>query len=63
MLFLANLSHERLKEYLDELSARRWATGEEAGNRVLWRLTEEGREVLREMRKMQQMMEDFGLGL
>lgn len=63
LLFLANLSHDRLKEYLDELDQRGWVSREVDGNRTLWQLTEQGRATLIELRKVQRLMADFGLGL
>lgn len=63
LLFLANLSHDRLTAYLKELVDRGWLLEQEANNRRSWSLTEEGRRVLIELDRIHRFMDDFGLEL
>ena len=62
ILYAANLSHDRLTQYLDELVEKELVkeTGEGEGNRVYY-LTEKGREFLREFVKMEKFSEAFGI--
>lgn len=65
LLFVANLSHPRLKEYLDELEDKGWIaeTGAGAEGRKAWTMTSAGHGVLAEMRRVEAVMEDYGLWL
>ncbi|MHA1924995.1 MAG: winged helix-turn-helix domain-containing protein [Candidatus Thorarchaeota archaeon] len=62
ILYAANLSHDRLTQYLDELVEKELVieTGDGESNRV-YHLTEKGREFLREFVKMEKFSEAFGI--
>ncbi len=63
LLFLANLSHPRLMEYLAEAQGQGWVAEGGGGNRKTWSLTDDGRRVLRELSQMEEALRDFGLQL
>lgn len=63
LLLLANLSHPRLQEHLEEMEGKGWIEPRPDANRTLWSLRPEGHEVLRELRRVDEAMKDFGLGL
>jgi predicted transcriptional regulator len=63
LLFLANLSHDRLTGYLKELQEKGWVREDSNENRRVFELTEEGRAVLLEIERVARFMDDFGLGL
>ena len=62
ILYAANLSHDRLTQYLDELEEKELIKqiGDSESNRV-YRLTEKGREFLSEFVKMEKFSEAFGI--
>ncbi len=63
LLFIANLTHGRLQEHLGHLEQEGWATAQEIEGRPHWSLTEQGHQVLAELRRVDQAMQDFGLAL
>lgn len=63
LLFMANLSHDRLTGYLRELIEKKWLVEEDDAGRRLWSLSEEGRSVLLELERVTRFMDDFGLEL
>lgn len=63
LLFLANLSHERLQEYLEEVLRRGWVAETPEGDRRTYSVTEEGQRVLGELDRIDRFMQDFGMGL
>jgi predicted transcriptional regulator len=62
ILYAANLSHDRLTQYLDELVEKKLVieTGNSDSNRV-YHLTDKGRDFLREFVKMEKFSEAFGI--
>ncbi|MFX1262889.1 MAG: winged helix-turn-helix domain-containing protein [Promethearchaeota archaeon] len=62
ILYAANLSHDRLTQYLDELVEKELVivTGNGDSNRV-YHLTDKGRDFLREFVKMERFSEAFGI--
>ena len=62
VLYAANLSHDRLKQYIDELLEKELVIeqGPESNNRVYF-LTEKGREFLREFVRIERFSEAFGI--
>jgi predicted transcriptional regulator len=62
ILYQANLSHDRLTQYLEELVEKELVqeSGEGESGRV-YSLTEKGREFLREFVKMEKFSEAFGI--
>lgn len=63
LLFHANLSHDRLQEYLAEALGRRWIAESTQSDRRGYTLTSEGQRALGELDRIDRMMADFGLGL
>ncbi|NHJ13992.1 MAG: DUF4364 family protein [Candidatus Thorarchaeota archaeon] len=62
ILYSANLSHDRLTQYLDELLEKELITqADENSNNKVYRLTEKGRDFLREFAKMEKFSEAFGI--
>ena len=64
ILYAANLSHDRLTQYLDELVEKDLVkeSGDGESNRV-YHLTEKGRDFLREFVKMEKFSEAFGIDI
>ena len=64
ILYAANLSHDRLKQYIDELLDKELIVEEdpESNNRVYF-LTEKGREFLREFIRIERFSEAFGIDI
>ncbi|MGY5855429.1 MAG: winged helix-turn-helix domain-containing protein [Candidatus Thorarchaeota archaeon] len=62
ILYAANLSHDRLTQYLDELIEKDLIkeANPESENRI-YLLTEKGREFLREFVRMERFSEAFGI--
>jgi predicted transcriptional regulator len=62
ILYAANLSHDRLTQYLDELIEKDLIRDEnpESDNRI-YLLTEKGREFLKEFIRMERFSEAFGI--
>ncbi len=63
LLFLANLSHPRLKEYLDGLRAKGWIEESGTEGKKVWRVTKAGEEMLGHLDRIDRFMADFGLDL
>lgn len=62
ILYAANLSHDRLTQYLDELIEKELIqTIEEDENNRLYLLTEKGREFLNEYKKIERFSQAFGI--
>ncbi|MGD9395853.1 MAG: winged helix-turn-helix domain-containing protein [Candidatus Thorarchaeota archaeon] len=62
ILYAANLSHDRLTQYLDELIEKELIreVNPESDNRIYF-LTEKGREFLREFIRIERFSEAFGI--
>lgn len=62
ILYAANLSHDRLKQYIDELVEKELIVEEDpdSNNRIYF-LTEKGREFLREFIRIERFSEAFGI--
>ncbi len=62
ILYSANLSHDRLTQYLEELIEKELIreVSPESDNRI-YRLTEKGREFLKEFVRMERFSEAFGI--
>lgn len=62
ILYAANLSHDRLTQYLDELIEKELIQDvEPEENNRTYGLTEKGREFLREYRKIERFSQAFGI--
>ncbi len=62
ILYTANLSHDRLTQYLEELAEKELIvlTDSESNNRI-YALTEKGRNFLREFVRVERISEAFGI--
>ena len=63
LLLTANLTHGKLQELLTAFEEKGWVTAERDGDRVQWRVTELGGRVLADLRRVDSVMQDHGLGL
>jgi len=62
ILYGANLSHDRLTEYLEELMKKGLILENDIDeNRRVYALTEKGREFLQEFKKIERFSEAFGI--
>jgi predicted transcriptional regulator len=61
LLFLSNLSHDRLTDYLAELKDKGLVEERDNDGRRNYHLTEKGHRFLAEVRRIQNFMADFGL--
>lgn len=63
ILYKANLSHERLVRYLDELTARGLIEVTQEGENRTYRITTKGVSFLIEMRRAESFVQGFGLAI
>jgi predicted transcriptional regulator len=63
LLLVANLTHAKLQELLAFFEENHWVQGERESDHVLWRITEKGERVLADLRRVDAVMQDYGLGL
>lgn len=63
LLFMANLSHERLHEYLQEVLRRAWIEERLEGDRRTYFVTVEGQRFLGELDRIDRFMQDVGMSL
>lgn len=64
ILYTANLSHDRLKQYIDELVVKELIIEEDPdGNNRTYFLTEKGREFLQEFIRIERFSEAFGIDI
>lgn len=61
ILYAANLSHDRLTQYIDELLEKELIHEVEAGDNRSYRLTDKGREFLIEYTKIERFSQAFGI--
>lgn len=61
LLFLSNLSHDRLTDYVAELKSKGLIDEKENEGRRQFFMTEKGHRFLAEVRRIQGFMADFGL--
>ena len=61
LLYKSNLSHARLKLYLESLIRQELLRAEEEGGRKLISLTQKGYSFISEYRKMKNLIESFGI--
>lgn len=60
-MYRANLTHERLKKYLEMLLLNDFLEESKTGNQTFYILTEKGNKFLMEMRRLKKMSEAFGI--
>ncbi|HLE47233.1 MAG TPA: winged helix-turn-helix domain-containing protein [Candidatus Thermoplasmatota archaeon] len=63
LLFLSNLSHERLMDYLSELRTKELIAEAESSAKKAYQLTDKGHRFLAEVRRVRSLMADFGLDM
>ena len=65
ILYGANLSHDRLKKYLDELEEKQlieqYEETKKKKTKTFYKLTEKGFNLINELRRMKEIEEAFGL--
>lgn len=61
LLFLSNLSHDRLTDYVAELKKRHWVVETEKTGKRTYELSPDGHKFLAELRKIHAFVADFGL--
>ncbi len=63
ILYKANLSHDRLVRYLDELTSKGLIEVQQEGENRLYRITSKGVSFLIEMRRAESFIQGFGLAI
>jgi len=63
LLLVANMTHAKLQELLDSFEDRGWIARAAGSERNLWSLTEKGERALDDLRRVDAVMQDHGLGL
>jgi len=61
LLYKSNLSHQRMKIYLQELKERKLLVETQFKDKMYYALTDEGRKFIQEFAKIKQFTEAFGL--
>ena len=61
LLYKSNLSHQRMKLYLDELKGKSMITETTFKDKMFYELTDEGRRFLQKFKQMKEFTEAFGL--
>ena len=61
LLYKSNLSHQRMKFYLDELIQRKLLTSVEHKGKMHYEITDEGRKFVLDLAKVKEFTKPFGL--
>ena len=61
LLYKSNLSHQRMKLYLDELKQRNLIVETQAKDKTYYELTDEGRKFIQNFKQMKEFTQAFGL--
>ena len=61
LLYKSNLSHQRMKLYLDELKQRNMIAEKHEKDKLYYELTDEGRKFIQDFKKMKEFTQAFGL--
>jgi len=61
LLYKGNLSHIRLKEYIDELLSKKLLSKISEDNHIYYKITEQGVKFISDIEKMKEITEAFGL--
>ena len=61
LLYKSNLSHQRLKSYIDELKEKKLLEEIEEKKKFLFKLTQEGYDFLNKYKQLKQFTDAFGL--
>jgi len=63
LLLVANLTHGKLQDLLSSFERDGWVVADRAAARNQWRITDKGDRVLADLRRVDAVMQDHGLGL
>ena len=63
LLFLSNLSHDRLTDYLAELKGKQLLDERDKDGKKAFHLTDRGHKFLAEVQRIKSFMSDFGLDM
>ncbi len=61
LLYKSNLSHQRMKLYLEELKQKQMIAETHVKDKLFYEITDEGRKFLQNFKQMKQFTEAFGL--
>ena len=61
LLYKSNLSHQRMKLYLEELKQKQMIAETHVKDKLVYEITDEGRKFLQNFKQMKQFTEAFGL--
>ncbi|MBI4150656.1 hypothetical protein HY492_00870 [Candidatus Woesearchaeota archaeon] len=61
LLYKSNLSHKRMKGYVEDLEKKGFMTSEAAGEKNMYVITEKGLKFLQEYQKVKEFTDAFGL--
>ena len=61
LLYKSNLSHQRMKQYLDELKQRNLVQEGRSKGKTVYELTDEGRKFVQSYKQMKEFTQAFGL--
>jgi len=61
LLYKSNLSHQRMKLYLEELKERRLIEDSSKDDKLMYSLTDEGRKFIQNFKHMKEFTQAFGL--
>ncbi len=60
---MANLSHDRLKKYIDDLLSKKLIEEDKENSHIAYTLTSKGRRFLLEFRKVEELLNAFGFAI
>ena len=63
IVYKANLTHSRLKEYMDHLTDMGFIERKKSGHQTFFSITDEGKRFLSEVNKLKKISEAFGVPL
>lgn len=63
LLLVANMTHAKLQELLASFEENGWVVADREGERLQWSITDRGTRVLADLRRVDAVMQDHGLGL
>jgi len=63
IVYKANLTHSRLKEYLDFLISKEFIEEKSSGNEIFFEITEKGKKLLNDINKLRKISDAFGVPL
>lgn len=61
LLYKSNLSHKKMKEYVDELIKQEFVTEDNKKDRKVYAITDKGNEFLTEFQRIKRFAESFGI--